>query len=184
MGRPVYDGGPQPDALISLRVVGCAAGLGELGMSKLFLTPQFGPRQRVYAVLTDAVLDADPLLSEPVCDDCGECVRACPAGAMSLDRTVELPIGGRVFSHGPFDVSACVPVHQGWDPRVSPFLKEDSSRENPPPYFRFLDRRFRHRGICVGRGCVRVCLDHLEKSGRLEKQFRTPLIEGEQWELS
>jgi ferredoxin len=184
MGHPVYEGGPKPDALISLRVVGCAAGLGELGVSKVFLTPQFGPRQRMYAVLTDAVLDADPLLSEPVCDDCGECVRACPAGAMSLDRTVKLPIADRVFTHGPFDVAACVPVHQGWDPRVSPFLEEGSSRENPPPYFRFLDRRFRHRGICVGRGCLRACLDHLEKSGRLEKQFRTPLIEGEQWELA
>jgi epoxyqueuosine reductase QueG len=63
VGRPVYPGGPHPDSIISLRVVGCAAGLGELGLSKLFLTPQFGPRQRMYAVLTDAVLEPDPLFT-------------------------------------------------------------------------------------------------------------------------
>jgi hypothetical protein len=49
---------------------------------------------------------------------------------------------------------------------------------------RFLDRWFRHRVICVGRRCLCACLDHLEKSGRIEKQFRTPLIEGEQWEFA
>lgn len=43
-----------PDGLVSLSVIGVAAGLSELGHSKVFLTPQFGPRQRVYAILTDA----------------------------------------------------------------------------------------------------------------------------------
>ena len=180
-GRPVYPGGPKPDGMISLRVIGCAAGLGELGTSKLFLTPQFGPRQRMFAVLTDAELEADPLLAEPVCDECGACIRGCPADAIARERTVELPIGGQVFRHGEFSPGKCSPVHQGWDPRYSPFLKEDSSRENPPPYYRFLDHRFRHRGICVGRGCVRACMDHLEKTGRLEKQYKTPMIEGKQW---
>jgi len=26
-------------------------------------------------------------------------------------------------------------------------------------------------------------MDHLEKSGRLEKQYKTPMIEGKQWIL-
>jgi len=181
LGRPVYPGGPKPDGMISLRVVGCAAGLGELGLSKLFLTPQFGPRQRMYAVLTDAELEPDPLLAEPVCDECGDCIRACPAGAMSHERTVELRMGDHIFRHGDFKPGKCSPVHQGWDPRFSPFLKEDSSRENPPPYYNFLDRRFRHRSICVARGCVRACMDHLEKSGRIERQYKTPMIEDKQW---
>lgn len=184
VGRPVYPGGPRPDAALSLRVVGCAAGLGELGVSKLFLTPQFGPRQRMYAVLTDAVLEPDPLLADLICDECGACVRACPAEAMSLERTVEVRIDDRVFCHGAFDPEKCIPVHQGWDPRFSPFLEADSSAENPPPYYRFLDRRFRHRAICVGRGCVRACVDHLEKTGRIEKQYRIPLIESEQWVIA
>jgi hypothetical protein len=94
-----------------------------------------------------------------------------------------VPIGDRGFGHAAFDPEKCVHVHQGWDPAYSPFLAPDSSRENPPSYYRFLDRRFRHRSICVARGCVRACLDHLEKKGRLEYTFRTPMIEGEQWVL-
>ena len=63
----------------------------------------------------------------------------------------------------------------------SPFVDKDSSRDNPPRYFEFLQHRFRHQGICVGRGCIRACMDHLEKTGRIEKQYKTPMIEGEQW---
>jgi epoxyqueuosine reductase len=181
VGRPVYSGGPNPDSIISLRVVGCAAGLGEWGLSKLFLTPQSGPRQRMYAVLTDAVLEPDPLFTASVCDECGACIRSCPAEAMSPERTVEVRIGDHVFRHGALDLERCVEVHQGWDPHYSPFLGKDSSRDNAPPYYQFLDRRFRHRAICVGRGCVRACVDHLEKTGRIERQYRVPMIEGEQW---
>ncbi|MBT3375443.1 MAG: hypothetical protein HN742_14625 [Lentisphaerae bacterium] len=59
--------------------------------------------------------------------------------------------------------------------------QEDSSRENPPPYYQFLQRQFRHQSTCGARGCVRACMDHLEKSGRIERTYRTPVVEGEQW---
>ncbi len=182
-GRPVRPGGTRPDGMVSLRVVGCAAGLGELGLSKLLLTPQFGPRQRVFAVLTDAVLEPDPLFAGSLCDECGLCAEACPAGAIPTERTVEIQVGERVFRHGDLDCARCSHVHAGWDPRYSPFLEKDSSKENPPAYYRFLDHRFRHRSICVGRGCIRKCMDHLEKEGRVERQYRTPMIEGEQWAI-
>ena len=183
MGRPVRAGGVRPDGHISLRMVGCAAGLGELGRSKLFLSPQFGPRQRMFAVVTDAPLAGDPLFAGSICDDCRACERACPAGAIGAERSVRLPIDGRVFSHAPFDPNACVPVHQGWDPKYSPFLDANSSRENPPGYYRFLDHRFRHRSICGGRGCMRACIGHLEKTGRISAKYELPMIEGEQWKM-
>ncbi|HUU70581.1 MAG TPA: hypothetical protein VM186_13715 [Planctomycetota bacterium] len=183
MGRPVRAGGVRPDGHISLRMVGCAAGLGELGRSKLFLSPQFGPRQRMFAVVTDAPLASDPLFTGSICADCGACARACPAGAIGDARSVELPIESRVFRHAPFNCDACVPVHQGWDPQYSPFLDENSSRENPPGYYRFLDHRFRHRSICGGRGCMRACIDHLEKTGRITAKYAAPMIEGEQWRI-
>ena len=48
---------------------------------------------------------------------------------------------------------------------------------------RFLTDRFRHLAICVGRGCLRACLDHLEKTGRIAAAFKTPLIERARWKL-
>jgi len=184
LGRPVRLGGTVPDGDMSLRVVGVAAGLWELGLSKLLLTPQFGPRQRVFAVLTDAELQPDPLIPPgTVCDGCRSCLRACPAEAIPPERAAEVRIGEHVYSHGPLDVGRCAEVHTGWDPRFSPFLQDDSTRENPPPYYRFLDHRFRHRSICGGRGCLRACVHHLETTGRIEAQYRTPMVDGKQWEI-
>ena len=181
VGRPVRPGEARPDGMVSLRVIGCAAGLGELGLSKLLLTPQFGPRQRVFAVLTDAMLQPDPLLAEGICRNCGSCAQACPAGAISLERSIRFAIQGRDFSHANVDFAKCVHCHTGWDGRYSPFLEGDSSPDNLPPYYRFLDHRFRHRSICGARGCVRACMDHLEKTGRISARYRTPMIEGKQW---
>jgi epoxyqueuosine reductase QueG len=53
------------------------AGLGEFGYGNLVLTRQFGPRQRFNSIVTDAELDPDPLVTEPICRRCGLCQRAC-----------------------------------------------------------------------------------------------------------
>ena len=185
MGRKVRDDQPAgPDGLVSLRVVGVAAGLGELGHSKVFLTPQFGPRQRVFAVFTDAALEPTPLLDRPICDGCKRCVKECEAKAIGEMRDVKFVIEGREFSHAPFDEKACFRIHQGHDPRFSPFWTgTEPEGATVPEYNKFLDRRFRHCAICVGRGCLRSCLDHLETTGRIETRFTTPLIERPRWKL-
>jgi epoxyqueuosine reductase QueG len=59
------------------------AGLGEFGASNLLLTPQFGPRQRLVQLLTDAELrPGEPLdlgLCEKTVSECDyACIRACP----------------------------------------------------------------------------------------------------------
>ncbi len=62
-----------------------AAGLGEFGWSRRFLTPEYGPRQMLCAVLTTLELTPDtpyagPTLFDP--DACGVCARVCPTGAI------------------------------------------------------------------------------------------------------
>ena len=183
-GRQIREDQPAgPDGLVSLRLVGVAAGLGELGHSKLLLTPQFGPRQRVFAVFTDAELEPTPLFAGKLCDVCKSCARACEACAIGEQREVTFRIEGRVFAHAPFDEKACGRVHRGDDPRFSPFRSGQEKPGEQSPYQRFLMDRFRHLAICVGRGCLRACLDHLEKTGRIEARFRAPLIERPRWKL-
>lgn len=57
------------------------AGLGTLGLSCSIITPQFGPRVYVTAVITDLDLPAGEPLTEELCDHCQLCVENCPVGA-------------------------------------------------------------------------------------------------------
>lgn len=61
------------------------AGLGELGRNGLVITPQFGPRVRLCAVLTDAPLAVDKPIDMGVkkfCSVCRKCADKCPNGAI------------------------------------------------------------------------------------------------------
>lgn len=184
-GRRIRDDQPGgPDGWVSLRVMGVAAGLGELGHSKLLLTPQFGPRQRVFAVFTDAELEPTPIFTGEICDGCQSCVRECEADAIGTSRDVTFTIEGHEFAHAPFEPRACSRVHRGDDPRFSPFWNGTEAEGEAPSYSQFLRHRFRHLAICVGRGCLRACLDHLEKTGRIQTTFETPFIERQRWKLN
>ncbi len=183
-GRKLREDQPAgPDGMVSLRVVGVAAGLGELGHGKVLLTPQFGPRQRVYSVFTDAELEPTPLFTGSVCDGCLACARECEAGAIGKERSVKFSIEGREYSHAPFDEMKCLRVHAGTEAPYSPFWTEKVKEGEEPGYHGWLKSRFRHLSVCVGRGCLRACLDHLEKTGRIESRFKTPLIERERYRL-
>jgi len=81
----------------SQRHAATRAGLGEFGFSGLVLTPQFGPRQRFVSVITEAELEADPMLTEKVCmrGVCGgkdgpKCFQKCTNGALQMREGVDL----------------------------------------------------------------------------------------------
>lgn len=66
---------------VSYKALARLAGLGWQGKSLLLVTPEFGPRVRLGAVLTDAPLPA----GRPVpnrCGSCTACADACPVGAI------------------------------------------------------------------------------------------------------
>lgn len=58
--RSERENNSHPDVLVHFRLAAYMAGLGELGYGKVFLTPQFGPRQRFVLLFTDA--DLDPIM--------------------------------------------------------------------------------------------------------------------------
>ncbi len=61
------------------------AGLGEFGYNNVVLSRQFGPRQRLNTILTDAELEPDDLITEPIClrQACGLCLKACYMNAVT-----------------------------------------------------------------------------------------------------
>ena len=67
---------------ISLRHAAQLAGLGHIGRNAMLITPEFGPRVQLGAILTDAELAASPVLVENPCIGCDLCFSDCPADAL------------------------------------------------------------------------------------------------------
>lgn len=87
-----------------------AAGLGEFGLNRLLLTPEFGTHQRLIPIITNAPLKPDSMYSGPkLCrpEACKKfCVRACPHKAFE-DRLVSVKIGDRVFEYAVLNSLRC-----------------------------------------------------------------------------
>jgi hypothetical protein len=97
-----YPGGPGD---ISHKHVAVACGLGQIGWHNLLITPQFGTRQKLSTIITNAPLDPDPICNGTLCDpdQCGfQCARACPTQAIptTADQKTEIRVGGQPVQYG------------------------------------------------------------------------------------
>lgn len=70
---------------LSLKHAAVTCGMGEIGRNNLLLTPEFGPHQRLCAVITEAELAPDERRDLKLCKGCDKCVAACPSGALTPD---------------------------------------------------------------------------------------------------
>lgn len=184
--RPVSTDKPAPDVFVHFRIAAFCAGLGEIGYSKIFLTPEFGPRQRFAGVLTDAPLDADPIYDGPsLCDRCMSCVKECPGQAISKTETVKVTVAGRTVEWGKLDVSRCSSGHGiGAGLEYNPFLVTPEekkavsvSRDKIKPVYEY------GRILDGARGCIRACMVHLEQQGKLKNKFAGPFRKRKPWKL-
>lgn len=91
-----YQGDPdQPmKPLLSLDHAAVEAGLGTLGLNRMLLTPEFGPRVMLTGVLSSVPVESGKRMEEALCKgpECGRCLAACP---------------GDVIKHWDRDWSAC-----------------------------------------------------------------------------
>lgn len=79
-------------------VAAVAAGLGEIGLNGAVITPEFGTRQMITSIVTDADIEPDrPYSGPPLCDSCGKCVSACMMKALDTKRKKKIKVGDRVF---------------------------------------------------------------------------------------
>jgi epoxyqueuosine reductase len=59
------------------------AGFGNYGKNALIINPLFGPWIRLIPVLTNAEMMPDKPFEKNLCENCEECIKACPVGALS-----------------------------------------------------------------------------------------------------
>jgi len=160
MGIPVRAGSPPPNVFLNLEDAAVRAGLGEIGYCGVLLTPKFGPLQRVHAILTDAQLKPDPISTSTICDECKICSKYCPLGAFIGER--EISICGKRMTVAEIDYSKCNICKNGAVP--------NRHYKSAKP-----DR--------IAALCVRSCLDHLERAGRIKSRFNEPFRKREPWAL-
>lgn len=81
-----YDGNPETHLRppISHDHAAVEAGLGTLGLNLQLLTPEFGPRVQLTAVLSSVPVEPDKPMEEGLClgPECGRCLAACPGDAV------------------------------------------------------------------------------------------------------
>jgi epoxyqueuosine reductase len=91
---------------------GVMAGLGCIGKNNLLVTPEYGPRVRVSALLFDEDLQATgPVIYDP-CDGCGEpCRQACPRNAFghAAHSSIEMGMVTLPGKNGWYDRETCRP---------------------------------------------------------------------------
>ncbi len=195
--RPVAPGKAAPDVMINLRIAGFLCGLGEIGYSKMLLTPEFGPRVRVGIIITDMELEPDPIM-EPgtLCNRCMACVRECPGGCIPADRTVKTNVHGYELEWADVDMHRCDWVFQG-GAKVEEGEKGDYFDKNNPKWsghykpseispFYSAPKRLYNTGkaICGAKGCTRACMVSLEKRGVLKNKFHSPFRTEKPWKIN
>jgi ferredoxin len=167
---PVESDKPYPDVLVHFRLAAYMAGLGDIGWSKIFLTPEFGPRVRFALCLTEADLEPDPIFEGKICDGCKLCVKNCPVNAISKTESVKIVIDGHEIEWGKIDPLACEKgIQGGYKKELNPFIGE-------------YPRRYGYgRAIGGAYGCMRACMEHLEKKGVLKNKFKSPFRKKRPW---
>lgn len=175
--RPVAPGKPIPDIMVHLRIAGYLCGLGEIGYSKMLLTPEFGPRQRIGIIITELELEPDPVM-EPgtLCNRCMACVRECPGNCISPTETVKVTLAGKEVEWAKIDEDRCNYVFTGAE-RVKEGEKGGYNGENYKP--NFISPFFKKprnlyntgQAVCGARGCTRACMISLERRGVLKNSF-------------
>ena len=189
--RPVREGQAMPDVMIQLRIAAYLCGLGEIGFSKMFLSPQFGPRCRVGIILTDLELEPDPIYDgQKLCNRCMACIRACPGHAFSTEKTVKVNLAGHEVEWSDLDMDKCNYAFVG---------ARDSGVEQKDPYLPGLSTSvpgewspFYHKphnlyntgqAVCGSRGCTRACMISLEARGVLQNTFRQKFRRRPEWRM-
>ena len=200
-----------PDLQFHFRLAAVICGLGEIGWSKMFLSPEFGPLQRLAFIFTDAELEYDEMYSgKPLCRRCGACVRECPCHLIPRigdeAHTVRINLAGKAIEWGDTDFWKCYAYYTHTGRYYNPFVPKsvwDENRNGDLDLFeKTLDDADEKTVVRVYTalenyfppwvgynmakcgGCIRGCVSALaRKGGCMETRFKKPLRTGKAWKM-
>lgn len=208
--RPARENTVAPDLQFQFRLAAVACGLGEIGWSKMLLTPQFGPLQRIAFLFTDAPLEYDEMYSgKPLCRRCGACVRECPGGCIppiGSEKTIRVNLDGKICEWADIDMWRCYAFYTHAGRYYNPFVPKEVWDKNENGALDLMEgvtdvadekeilkvygALLKYFPSWVGYnmakcgGCIRGCVSMLEKKGGcLEGHFEQPLRTKKPWKL-
>ena len=180
--RPARPGQAYPDIMLHLRISAYLCGLGEIGFSKMFLSPQFGPRCRVGMVLTDVELEPDPIYDGPkLCNRCMACIKACPGQCFDPENIIKVNLAGHEVEWADIDIRKCNDTFRGakhtGEIQEKPYLENGIANDTIPGEWSPFRRKPRNlyntgQAVCGSRGCTRACMISLENRGVLQNSFK------------
>lgn len=169
---PVEDGKPVPDVIIDYNKAAWVCGLGKEGLHKKVITPKYGTYMRFVYIITDMPLEFDKPFEESLCDNCGECIKACP---------------GNAVSEAGVDSWQCSVYYRGAH-KSNPFITDEFLKDNPERELilngekkfdsdsakeiynelKFLpNTHFGYVPCLCGKKCELACYKHLKEVGRI-----------------
>lgn len=95
--------GPWENGLAIAPALGVMAGLGEMSRLNRLISPEYGPIQRVFKIITDLPLAPDKPIDAGImrfCRTCKRCAEACPSGTLSMETEPSWEVKGPWNSPG------------------------------------------------------------------------------------
>ncbi len=169
---PVSDDKPIPDVIIDYNKAAEICGLGKEGLHGKVIAPKYGTFMRYVFIITDMPLDCDQPFGENLCDNCGECLNACP---------------GNAITNNGVDSWQCSVYYRGAH-RSNPFMTDEFLKDHPEReailngekhfdsesaqeiynHLHFLPNTHLGYVPCLcGKACEMACYKHLKEVGKL-----------------
>lgn len=89
-------------SILPYKTIATKSGMGWIGRSALFVTPEYGSMVALGGILTDMPLEFGTPITDSQCDDCENCQKACPVGAINPQKWND-----RMNREDIIDIDAC-----------------------------------------------------------------------------